>query len=82
MEISTSSSMPIDEVPGEWVASDQPEYDKERLINPEIRKAQLHETRQIKAAFIDGYLSAKGSDSHQAEAEEAWKRENVTEYLT
>ncbi len=39
------------------------------------------ETRQIKDAFIDGFLSAKGNkDRYLKDAEEAWKRENTTRY--
>jgi hypothetical protein len=38
------------------------------------------ETRQIREAFIDGFLSAKGGDGdrHRAEAERAWRNENET----
>lgn len=41
-------------------------------------------TRQVRDAYIDGYLSAMdthgwGGDRHRLEAEAAWRAENVTD---
>lgn len=48
----------------------------------DVADAPRKETRQIKEAFIDGFLSAKGTEGNgnRARALAAWKNENTTKY--